>query len=69
GSEVMRVVPSGAGAAARLLPGDVITDLAGEPAPSPDQVARLYERLPKDGSSTLGIRRGLERFVVALQKR
>jgi len=69
GPEVMRVAPNSAGAAARLLPGDVITHLDGEPAPSPDQVTRLFESLPPTRSATLGIRRGLERFVVALEKR
>jgi S1-C subfamily serine protease len=69
GAEVMRVAPGSVAASVRLLPGDVITHLDGDTAPRARRIAERFEALAPGGALILGVRRGLDRRVLALDKR
>jgi S1-C subfamily serine protease len=69
GAEVMRVAPGSIAASARLFPGDVITHLDGDAAPRGSRIAERFEALRAGGSILLGVRRGPDRRVLALEKR
>jgi serine protease Do len=69
GAEVVRVSRDGAAAAAGLQPGDVITHLDGAAAPTPAQITAAFARAPAGSALLLGIERGQQPIVLAVEKR
>ena len=69
GVEVVRLTPRTAAARAGILPGDVITMMAGTKLPSETALRRAYDRMPSGGRLLLGIERGAAHLVVTLTKR
>ena len=64
GVVVEEVTPGGPGAAAGILPGDVVTALAGLPMVSPAQMLNTVRRLPKGKKVTVSIIRKGQRIEV-----
>lgn len=69
GAEVLRVMPRGAGAAAGLLPGDLITHWGGAAAPARRQIVASYEAAGSGTSIVVGLERQGRHLVLALEKR
>jgi hypothetical protein len=68
GAEVMRVFPRSAAASAGLTPGDLITQVDSESAPTPNTVQQLYQQAKSGQSLIVGIERRGKHLVVALGK-
>jgi hypothetical protein len=69
GAEIVRVEPGSAADHAGLLPGDIITVLDAQQAPTPAQVTRAYASAEEDRPLALALTRGSTHLVVALEKR
>ena len=68
GSVVTDVAFGSAAAAAGLRTGDVITRIARTPAPSPAAIRRAFDRLAPGEAALVGITRGNNHEVTALEK-
>ncbi len=68
GAEVIRVDRGSAAARAGLTAGDVITLIAGIPAPSPAQVLRAFNATSEGQRVMIAIARGDTHFVTALER-
>jgi serine protease Do len=69
GAEVVRVDRGSAAEHAGLLPGDIITVLDAQAAPTPAQVTRAYAGAEEDRPIALAVTRGAAHLVLALEKR
>jgi hypothetical protein len=68
GSEVLSVQPRSRADRATIRPGDVLTVIAGQPAPTPAHVTRAFGALPDKGTLLVAIVRAGEQRVVLLEK-
>ncbi|MFN7918042.1 MAG: PDZ domain-containing protein [Vicinamibacterales bacterium] len=68
GAEVLRVEPGGAAEHAGLRPGDVVTALGAQMAPTPAQVLRLYADASDEHPLAVAVSRGASHLVLALEK-
>jgi hypothetical protein len=68
GSHVVLVSPGSAAAQAGLQPGDVITRIDGDEAPTPAAIEAAFRRAKKGASLIVGVRRGARHLVMVLGK-
>ena len=68
GVEVLSVQPRSRAARAAIQKGDLITVVDGQPSPTPAQLARVFTSLPEGSSVLVGIVRGSEHHVMAIEK-
>lgn len=68
GVEVLSVQPRSSAARAAIQNGDLITVVAGQSSPTPAQLARVFTSLPEGRSVLVGIVRGSEHHVIAIEK-
>jgi hypothetical protein len=68
GAEVLSVQPQSRAAQAAIREGDVVTVVAGQPAPTPAQINRAFGSLPLGGSLLVAVTRGTEHRVVVITK-
>jgi hypothetical protein len=68
GTEVVRVEPGSAGAAAGLRDGDLLVQIGAVQAPSPARVRSTFAGLPEGGAVVAGLVRDGQHLVVSLEK-
>lgn len=68
GSEVLRVEAGSAAAHAGLIPGDLITAIGSQAAPTPAQVLRAFTEATGDRPVAVAVTRGAAHLVLALEK-
>ena len=68
GVEVLSVQPRSRAARAAIQKGDLITVVAGQASPTPAQLARVFTSLPEGSSVLVGIVRGSDHHVMAIEK-
>jgi hypothetical protein len=68
GVEVLAVEPRSRAARAGIREGDVITVVAGRPAPTPAQITRTFASPPAGESILVALTRGTEHHVVVIEK-
>jgi hypothetical protein len=68
GAEVLGVEPRSKGDRAGILPGDVITAIAGQRAPTAAQIRRAFDAIPAQGSALIAVTRGQDYHVFVLER-
>jgi S1-C subfamily serine protease len=68
GSRVLRVEPGSRGAATSLQPGDVITAVGRQSAPTPSDIARAFAAVSPGGALIIAFTRGQDHHLAAIHK-